>query len=132
MAWAYLLLAVGLVASGCGEQILYQRFDKSMWANYAHVNELKIGMSKAEVLGIMGPPGNTESGDYRGGSYTVLFYLTHSMDFDDSSTVRNGYTPLVFKNDRLVGIGKRDYRQAVDRPGPTEAPAGSLPWGRTQ
>ncbi len=73
-------------------------------------------MTKSEVLGIMGPPGTTESGDYRGGHYTVFFYLTHSMDFDESNTVRNGYTPLVFKSDRLIGIGKRDYRQAVDRP----------------
>jgi outer membrane protein assembly factor BamE (lipoprotein component of BamABCDE complex) len=132
MAWAYLILALGILTSGCGEQILYQRFDKSMWSNYSHVNELKTGMSKAEVLGIMGPPGSTESGEYRGGHYTVFFYLTHSMDFSESNTVRNGYTPLVFKNDRLIGIGKRDYRQAVDRPEAVDAPSGSLPWGRTQ
>ena len=131
MAWAYLILALGILTSGCGEQILYQRFDKSMWSNYSHVNELKTGMSKAEVLGIMGPPGSTESGDYRGGHYTVFFYLTHSMDFSESNTVRNGYTPLVFKGDRLIGIGKRDYRQAVDRPEAVEPPSGSLPWGRT-
>jgi hypothetical protein len=54
------------------------------------------------------------------------------MDFDESNTVRNGYTPLVFKDDLLVGIGKRDYRQAVDRPEPEGMPAGSLPWSRTQ
>jgi outer membrane protein assembly factor BamE (lipoprotein component of BamABCDE complex) len=131
MAWAYLILALGILTSGCGEQILYQRFDKSMWSNYSHVNELKTGMSKAEVLGIMGPPGSTESGEYRGGHYTVFFYLTHSMDFSESNTVRNGYTPLVFKGDRLIGIGKRDYRQAVDRPEAVEPPSGSLPWGRT-
>jgi hypothetical protein len=89
-------------------------------------------MAKTEVLGIMGPPGISESGDYRGGHYTILFYLTHSMDFDESNTVRNGYTPLVFKNDTLVGMGKRDYRQAVDRPEAVGVPAGSLPWGRTQ
>jgi outer membrane protein assembly factor BamE (lipoprotein component of BamABCDE complex) len=132
MAWAYLIVVLGMLTAGCGEQIMYQRFDKSMWSNYSHVNELKLGMSKAEVLGIMGSPGNTESGDYRGGRYTVFFYLTHSMDFDESNTVRNGYTPLVFKNDRLVGIGKRDYRQAVDRPEAVGVPAGSLPWSRTQ
>jgi hypothetical protein len=132
MAWSYLIVALGLLTAGCGEQIMYQRFDKSMWSNYAHMNELKTGMTKAEVLGIMGPPGIQESGDYRGGHYTVLFYLTHSMDFEESNTVRNGYTPLVFKSDRLIGIGKRDYRQAVDRPEAVEVPSGSLPWGRTQ
>ena len=36
------------------------------------MNELKLGMSKAEVLGIMGPPVTTESGDYHGGHYTIF------------------------------------------------------------
>jgi outer membrane protein assembly factor BamE (lipoprotein component of BamABCDE complex) len=123
MAWLHLVLVL----------VAYQRFEKKMWANYIHVNELKKGMSKEEVLGIMGPPGTEESGDYRGGHYTMFFYLTHSMDFEESNTVRSGYTPLVFQNDRLVGIGKRDYRRAVDalEEGSQEMPKGSLPWGRT-
>jgi outer membrane protein assembly factor BamE (lipoprotein component of BamABCDE complex) len=132
MAWLQLILVLGILTSGCG-QVAYQRFDKQMWANYIHVNELQKGMSQAEVTGIMGPPGIRESGDYRGGHYTMFFYLTHSMDFEDSNTVRSGYTPLVFKNDRLVGIGRRDYRAAVDR-GESETqgmPKASLPWSRT-
>jgi outer membrane protein assembly factor BamE (lipoprotein component of BamABCDE complex) len=132
MAWSYLILALAILTAGCSEQIMFQRFDRSMWSSYAHLNELKLGMTKTEVLGIAGAPGIQESGDYRGGHYTILFYLTHTMDFEESDTVRNGYTPLVFKNDRLVGIGKRDYRQAVDRPEAVGVPAGSLPWSRTQ
>jgi outer membrane protein assembly factor BamE (lipoprotein component of BamABCDE complex) len=132
MAWSYLILVIGILTAGCGEQIMYQRFDRSMWSNYVHLNELKNGMTTVEVLGIMGPPGIKESGDYRSGHYNVYFYLTHSMDFDESNTVRNGYTPLVFKSDKLVGIGKRDYRQAVDRPEAVGVPAGNLPWSRTQ
>lgn len=133
MAWLYLTLILGILSVGC-EHVAFQRFEKQMWSNYVHMNEIRKGMSKAEVLGIMGPPGIKESGDYRGGHYTVYFYLTHSMDFEESNTVRNGYTPLVFKNDILVGIGRRDYRNAVDR---TEAesqdvPKVNLPWGRTQ
>jgi outer membrane protein assembly factor BamE (lipoprotein component of BamABCDE complex) len=131
MAWLRLLLLVGMLTAGC-DRVLYQRFDKSMWSNYVHLNEVKMGMTKSEVLGIMGPPGIKESGDYRGGHYTVYFYLTHSMDFEESNTVRNGYTPLVFKNDSLAGIGKRDYRQAVDRPEAGQVPRDNLPWSRTQ
>jgi len=130
MAWLQLILVLGVLSAGCGEQILYQRFDKQMWSNYIHLNEVKPGMRTSEVVGIMGPPGVRESGEYRGGQYTIYFYLTHSMDFPDSDTVRNGYTPLVFQGDRLVGIGKRDYRQAVDRPEQETAP--NLPWNRTQ
>jgi hypothetical protein len=130
MAWLQLILVLGVLSAGCGEQVLFQRFEKKMWSNYIHLNEVKPGMRTSEVVGIMGPPGTRESGEYRGGQYTIYFYLTHSMDFPDSDTVRGGYTPLVFQNDRLVGIGKRDYRQAVDRPEQETAP--NLPWNRTQ
>ncbi|MCX5892534.1 MAG: DUF3192 domain-containing protein [Deltaproteobacteria bacterium] len=116
MPWLRLLVLVLVVSSAGCEHVLFQRFEKDMWANYVHVNELHTGMTKSEVVGIMGEPGIREDGDYRGGRYTTYFYLTHSMDFDDSTTVRGGYTPLVFKDNKLVAIGKREYRQAVDRP----------------
>ncbi len=127
MSWLRLILVLGLFSAGCSSQhILYQRFEKDMWSNYVHLNELKPGMGKTEATGIMGQPGIKEDGDYRGGHYTIYFYLTHSMDFPDSNTVRGGYTPLVFKENRLVGIGKRDYRMAVDRPEEGNFP--NLPW----
>ena len=115
MSWLHLILVLAMLSVGC-ENVLYQRFEKDMWSNFIHVNELQMGMNRSEVVGIMGQPGIREEGDYRGGHYVVYFYLTHSMDFPDSNTVRGGYTPLVFKNNKLVGIGKIDYRMAVDRP----------------
>jgi outer membrane protein assembly factor BamE (lipoprotein component of BamABCDE complex) len=130
MPWLHLVLVLGLFSAGCGE-VVYQRFEKNMWSNYVHLNELKRGMTREEVVGIMGPPGIREDGDYHGGHYVIYFYLTHSMDFEESNTVRNGYTPLVFQDNRLVGIGKRDYRQAVDRPESEGVPKINLPWGRT-
>ena len=116
MSWLHLILLLVMLSTGCSEHVLYQRFEKDMWSNYMRLNEVHTGMSKAEVVGIMGQPGTREDGDYRGGHYSVYFYLTHSMDFQDSNTVRGGYTPLVFKDNKLVGIGKLDYRRAVDRP----------------
>ena len=132
MTWAYLILVVGILTAGCGEQIMYQRFDKGMWSSYVRLNEVKPGMTKTEVLGIMGPPVTTESGDYRGGHYTVFFYLTHSMDFDESNTVRGGYAPWYSKvtvwSASANGITGR--RLTARKPG--GMPAGSLPWSRTQ
>ena len=125
MAWLHLILILGMFSAGC-EHVMFQRFEKDMWSSYVRLNDVKLGMSKSEVVGIMGQPGTKEEGDYRGGRYSVYFYLTHSMDFPDSNTVRNGYTPLVFKDNRLVGIGKRDYRMAVDRPEEGNFPG--LPW----
>ena len=95
MPWLRLLLLILVMSSvGC-EQVLFQRFEKNMWSNYVHSNDLHIGMPKAEVVGIMGEPGIKEEGDYRGGHYTTYFYLTHSMELDESNPVRGGYSPLV-------------------------------------
>jgi outer membrane protein assembly factor BamE (lipoprotein component of BamABCDE complex) len=127
MSRLHLILLLAMLTVGCNTQnVLYQRFEKDMWSNYVHVNELQLGMTRGEVVGIMGQPGTQEEGNYRGGQYVIYFYLTHSMDFADSNTVRGGYTPLVFQNDKLVGVGKRDYRMAVDRPEGANPP--NLPW----
>ncbi len=125
MAWLHALLVLGLLVSGC-DTVLYQRFEKDMWSSYFRLNDVKMGMSKSEVEGIMGPPAIKEEGDYRQGHLTIYFYLTHSMDFEESNTVRGGYTPLVFKDNRLIGIGKREYRLAVDRPEGARPPI--VPW----
>jgi hypothetical protein len=130
MAWLNLILILGMLTVGC-DHVLYQRFEKDMWSSYIHLHDVKPGMKRAEVVGIMGQPQVKEEGDYAGGHYVIYFYLTHSMDFEESNTVRGGYTPLVFKGDRLVGIGARDYRLAVDRPIHETAPKQDLPWGRT-
>jgi len=122
MSWLHLILVLAMLSVGC-EGVLFQRFEKDMWSNFIHTNELHPGMTRSEVEGIMGQPGIKEEGDYRGGHYVNYFYLTHSMDFPDSNTVRGGYTPLVFHNNRLVGIGKIDYRRAVDRPDVGSQPA---------
>ena len=125
MSWLPLFLILVISATGC-DTMLYQRFEKDMWSNNFRVNDVKMGMSKSEVRGIMGEPGIKEEGDYRGGHYSIYFYLTHSMDFPEGDTVRGGYTPMVFKDNRLVAIGKRDYRMAVDRPEEGNIP--NLPW----
>jgi len=129
MAWLRLALALGLLVAGC-DSILYPRFEKSMWSSYIQSQELKLGMSMSEVEGVMGIPNIREAGDYRGGHYVFWFYLTHSMDYQGGETVRNGYTPLVFQNGRLEGIGRRAYKAAVERPEGAEAP--DDPWKRVR
>ncbi len=125
MLWICLLLVLGMFSPGC-ENIAHQSLSKDVWANYVHLNQVTPGMTKAQVEGVMGPPGIREEADYPGGHYVFYFYRTSRMDFEDSDTVRNGFTPLVFKGDRLVGIGKRDYQRAVGTPTPGKFPY--LPW----
>ena len=110
-----IVLPLLLLVASC-ETVLYPRIEPEMWSSYVRLQDLKKGMSKSEVLGIMGPPRTREEGTYARGSYSFFFYQTHSMDYDGSDTVRGGYTPLVFQGDTLMGIGRRAYRMAVDRP----------------
>ena len=129
MAWLQMILVLAMLVAGC-DSVLYPRFEKSMWTTYINLQDVRPGMGMSEVEGIMGPPGIREEGDYRGGHYVFYFYLTHSMDYEGGETVRNGYTPLVFQHGRLVGIGKRAYRAAVERPEGSEIP--DDPWRRVR
>ena len=115
MSWLSLVLIVIPLAWGCGQKILTQWPKKEIFATYFREQGVKLGMSREEVEGIMGPPQIKEEGDFRGGRFLLYFYRTHNMDYPESDTVRGGYTPFVFQNNRLVGKGKRGYLTAVDR-----------------
>ena len=115
MSWLCLVLIVIPLAWGCGRPVLTQWPKKEIFATYFREQGVKLGMSREEVEGIMGAPQIKEEGNFRGGQFLLYFYRTHNMDYPESSTVRGGYTPFVFQNNRLVGKGKRDYLKAVDR-----------------
>ena len=115
MTWLSLALILIPLAFGCGEKILTQWPQKKIFATYFREQGVKLGMSREEVEGLMGPPQVKEEGDFRGGHFILYFYRTHNIDYPESGTVRGGYTPLIFQNNRLVGKGKRDYLKAVDR-----------------
>jgi hypothetical protein len=109
----YLILGM-IFLSGCAEKVLYPRYSPTVWSNYFQLQEVKTGMTKQEVVSRMGPPRVVEEGGKAG--ETVLFYQTHNMDKLGNETVRGGLTPLVFKNDRLEGIGRIPYNRAMGFP----------------
>lgn len=115
MTWLSLAFIILSLALGCRQQVLTQWPQPKIFSTYFREQGVKLGMSREEVEGSMGPPQVKEEGDFRGGHYVLYFYRTHNMDYPDSDTMRGGYTPLVFQNNRLVGKGKRDYLKAVDR-----------------
>lgn len=117
-----ILVLVLVLFMGCGETVLTQWPRERIFQAYFRLQEVRPGMSRAEVEGLMGPPQVQEEGDYRGGHFVFLFYRTHNMDYEGSNTVRGGFTPLVFQDNRLVGMGRRDYFRATDRPWIEDAP----------
>jgi len=127
MPWLPLALFLVILAVGCEGRILTQWPRQEIFSSYVKYQGVKLGMTREEVEGIMGPPQTREEGDYRRGHFVFSFYRTHNMDYPESGTVRGGYTPFIFQDDRLVGKGKRDYLKAVDRPWSEDsAPAPAL------
>jgi hypothetical protein len=109
----YLVLLMACLPA-CAEKVLYPRIDPSMWSSYFQLQDIRPGMTKQEVISRMGPPRVSEEGGRSG--ETFLFYQTHNMDAEGSETLRGGLTPLVFKDDRLVGMGQRAYNRAMAFP----------------
>ena len=115
MPWLSLLVIIVPLVLGCGGGIQTQWPQKKIFNEYFRQQEVKMGMSRAEVEAIMGHPQVQEEGDFRGGRFVLYFYRTHNMDYPESDTVRGGFTPFIFQNNVLVGKGSRAYHKAVDR-----------------
>ena len=92
-------------------------------ANKKSLQSISFGMSKAEVLKIMGTApimteGKMVSNPYRTDvlngatkTYEVLYYVTN-VDADDGMISDNELTPFVFYKGMLIGSGW-DYMQTV-------------------
>lgn len=68
------------------------------------ISELAMDSSYQSVLSQLKTPNFTELLKKDDDVYQVLFYATHSKH-SDGKTTKDECTPLVFKNDKLVGIG---------------------------
>ena len=78
--------------------------------NRENVEKLKKGMSKDEVIAVMGEP-------VTGEVYckpNVLFYYTECK-WSDGNITSDECTPLVFEKDKLVGIGADFYKDYVQK-----------------
>ena len=81
----------------------------SHYKNLENMKSLKKGMTKKEVIAIMGDP-------VTGETYCkpdVLFYYTDPK-WSDGNITSDECSPLVFEKDKLIGWGQefyKDYRQ---------------------
>jgi hypothetical protein len=89
---------------------------KTSSANITRLNKLKIGMTKDEVLDLMGTPSKLETPETEGIGVEVLFYLT-SFNYSPNMGWQNvDYTPLVLERGILKGWGKNYYEQRLRGP----------------
>ena len=101
---AFLLAALGGCININGESGWDNNWKKDQELNRKIISELVIGTERANVLNRMGTPSFSEAFVKDDLQYSVMFYRTHHTE-SDGSTTKDETTPLVFKEDKLIGWG---------------------------
>lgn len=77
--------------------------------NRRHISQLSPGMSYQQVRDLMGLADFNEFYEKDGAKVQVLYYRTHWRK-GDGETTKDECTPLVIKDNQLVGWGETAYR----------------------
>ena len=84
-------------------------WDSNSWESKQEENRdfianLALGTSRSAILSELGAANFSEAFSQHEDEYRVLFYRTQRVH-SDSETTKDETTPLIFKNDQLVGWG---------------------------
>ena len=107
-------IAATLALSGCvivnGEPgwVGSSDWEREQERNSKAIANLDIGMERSEVVRKLGTPSFSEAFTRDDDEYRVLFFRTQHRH-SDGDTTRDETTPLVFKNDTLIGWGNEVY-----------------------
>ena len=115
-AYIPLLIAASLSLSACvisidddGYETDYvghhSSWQKAQKENRKHIARLSLGESKSSVVADMGEPDFNEALKKDDSAYQLLWYRTEHRK-SDGITTKDECTPLVFKNDELIGWGE--------------------------
>ena len=79
-------------------------WQKEQRKNREAIAELQIGMERSQVVSRLGVPEFSEAFTRDGDEFRVLFFRTRHRH-SDGETSRDETTPLIFRNDTLIGWG---------------------------
>ena len=109
------IVCASAILSGCvvvaGDIDEFDRGDyNSDWKsaerdNRGKISSLMLGSDYQSVLAKMGQADFSEAFEAGGDQYQILFYRTHRVE-SDGETTKDETTPLVFKNQTLIGWGQ--------------------------
>jgi outer membrane protein assembly factor BamE (lipoprotein component of BamABCDE complex) len=89
--------------------ILMSCYKITPYKNQNNLMKLKKGLAKEDVINIMGKPNFHEVYEsLYGNTLMILYYYTHRNRLDGKIT-KDECTPVVIKNDKLVGWGDDFY-----------------------
>jgi hypothetical protein len=69
------------------------------------ISKLSIGSDRGSVVSLLGTPSQSEASVKEGDEYRVLYYRTQHRH-SDGETSKDETTPLIFKNNKLIGWGE--------------------------
>ena len=105
-----ILLALAVLISGCASSsVMPWGIEKAR----NNLMKLELGMSKQEVINVMGMPYNREAYSTSDGQLDFLIYLTKYTDsgsIPDSDT-----TPICLLNGKVTGWGRNFYEKQKQR-----------------
>jgi len=73
--------------------------------NRKQISNLELNTSRLDIIQQLGVPNFSEAFVKEADEYRVLFYRTQHIH-SDGDTTKDETTPLVFKNDKLIGWGQ--------------------------
>jgi hypothetical protein len=112
----FILCIVALLIIGCTSGRIAYRMVNNDDTNIKNLEKSKIGMTKAEVLTLMGTADKSEEFERKGVAVEILYYLT-SGSYSPGTGWRNiDSTPVVFEAGILKGWGKYYYEQRLESP----------------
>lgn len=102
------LAIVGLVLSLYEADPADMKWQERETYNARQIGQLEFGMSKDDVIRMLGSPDINEAKETSSGNYQVLFYRTHHVT-SDGITSKDECTPLLFENNQLRAWGSDAY-----------------------
>ena len=102
MLWAAAVMAAVLLA-GCESAKEFNPY-KVAEKNINNAKNLRVGMTKAEALAVMGEPLSGESFNQ-----PDLWFYYFDVDWLDGFITEEECFPLVFRDGKLIGWGNRFY-----------------------
>lgn len=103
------LAIVGLVLSLYEADPADMKWQERETYNARQIGQLEFGMSKDDVIRMLGSPDINEAKETASGNYQVLFYRTHHVT-SDGITTKDECTPLLFQNNKLSAWGTDAYK----------------------
>ena len=112
----FILSLFAFLIIGCTSGPTAYRMVNKNNTNIRNLEKSKIGMTKTEVVTLMGTADKSEKFERKGMAVEILYYLTSGSYSPGTGWQNIDSTPVVFEAGILTGWGKYYYEQRLGSP----------------